>query len=96
MKRFVVYYPELPGETGADLSRRKSQRRDIERFIGEEGAILKEFGDDDGSDELPELSKAIAYAEKRKATIVIPELTLTDQSARLLQQLKNSAHILFP
>jgi DNA invertase Pin-like site-specific DNA recombinase len=91
MKRFVVYYPESTGETGSDLSRRKSQRRDVERFVGEDGSILREFGDSYGSDELPELSKAIAYAEKRKATVVIPELTLTDQCARLLQRLKNSA-----
>jgi DNA invertase Pin-like site-specific DNA recombinase len=91
MKRFVVYYPESPGEAGTDLSRRKSQRRDIERFVGEEGKVLREFSDSDGTGELPELSKAIAYAEKRKATVVIPELTLTDQCARLLQRLKNSA-----
>jgi hypothetical protein len=84
MKSFIVYYPE----STADV---KAERRRVEMFVEQKGTILREFSDEPGSVELPELPKAIACAVKRKAVLLIPELTLTEQSVRLLQQLKNSS-----
>jgi DNA invertase Pin-like site-specific DNA recombinase len=94
-KKFIGYYRVSRDSQGIDGYGMTSQRDIVRRFIdGQNGVLEKDFSEVESGkfsdSQRPQLSAALDFAKKNKATLVIAKLDRLARNAEFLLSLQNS------